>query len=484
MPLSFFTKKSNSFSGNVLKLVSGTAIAQGIAILAAPVLTRLFEPDAWGILAIFVSITGILGVISCMRYELAIMLPENDEEAANLFGVCVMSSTFVAIMTVPVIWLGKGPIVRWLNAPDLAPYLWLIPVTVFIGGIFLALNYWNSRTKHFGRLSIANIVSSLSTTLGKLGFGFAGFTTAATMVGATIAGQAISTSVLGGQIWRDDRKMFSQTIHWQAMWNAMKRYKKFPIFDTWAALMNTISLQLPGLLLAFFFSPTIVGFYALGYRLLSIPMSLIGGSIAQVFFQRAAVSKNEGNLDLVVRKVFTHSIAIGMFPIILVMLSGQEIFAVIFGNKWATAGLYAQILAPWIMIMFIVSPISTLFSILQMQRSLLIINVFIIITRVAALVIGGLADSIIIALVLYSVTGAIINLFMCLFIISKTGLAIRFLALDIFKICFYICIALLPVIITKVYGVSHINIFISVCLSLIVYYTIVYVRQDVILTNK
>ena len=201
-------KKNSSFAGDVLKLVSGTTVAQLLALLVAPILTRLFAPDSWGVLAIFTSITGILGVIACLRYELAIMLPEKDEESANLLGVSLMFSVLISLLTIPLIWFGKDPILRWLNAPGLASYLWLVPIAVFLQGVFLALNYWNSRTRHFGRLSVARVISSLSTSLGKLGFGFAGYASAGTMIGATVAGAALSTTILCGQIWRDDRKYF------------------------------------------------------------------------------------------------------------------------------------------------------------------------------------------------------------------------------------------------------------------------------------
>ena len=277
-------RRKSSFAGDVLKLVTGTTFAQLLAILAAPVLTRLYAPDAFGILALFTSITGILGVIACLRYELSIMLPEKDEEAANLLGASMAFVILVSLLTVPLIWWGKDSVIRWLNAPDLAPFLWLVPVMVFIHGVFLALNYWNSRTKHFGRLSIARVTSSLTTVMGKLGVGFMGYATAGTMIGATVAGQAVATSVLGGQIWRDDRKMFFKSIRWKEMRKGIVRHKKFPLLSSWSSLMNTISVQLPPLLLAFFFSSTIVGFYALGHRLLSMTMSLIGSSIAQVFF--------------------------------------------------------------------------------------------------------------------------------------------------------------------------------------------------------
>jgi len=144
--ISSFTKPSNSFSGNILKLMSGTVLAQALGILAMPVVTRLFAPEAFGVLAIFASMTGIVGVIVCLRYELAIMLPDSNEEAANILGVSLLSVIIMTSLSALIVWLGNEKIISLLHAPQLKNYLWLVPVAIFIQGIFLALNYWNSRT--------------------------------------------------------------------------------------------------------------------------------------------------------------------------------------------------------------------------------------------------------------------------------------------------------------------------------------------------
>ena len=129
----------------MLKLASGTLFAQVITIIAAPILTRWYAPETFGIYALFLSITSILGVISCMRYEIAIMLPEQDEAAANLVGVSLGFAFLVTLITVPLLWWSRDALPGWLNSPDLGFYLWLIPPAVFITGVLLAMNYWNSR---------------------------------------------------------------------------------------------------------------------------------------------------------------------------------------------------------------------------------------------------------------------------------------------------------------------------------------------------
>ena len=90
------SKLPTSFAANVSKLITGSVLAQGLGVLVAPIVARLFAPEAFGVAALFASITGTIGVVACLRYELSIMLPKSDEEAANLFG---LSLFFVLIIT-------------------------------------------------------------------------------------------------------------------------------------------------------------------------------------------------------------------------------------------------------------------------------------------------------------------------------------------------------------------------------------------------
>lgn len=414
-----------SFAGDVLKLVLGTAFAQLLGILASPILTRLYTPEAFGVFAIFTSITAIISVITCLRYELAIMLPESDEEAANLLGVSLMFAVMVSLLTVPIVWWGRGILLGWINTSSLAPYLWLVPVAVLFSGIFTALNYWNSRTKQFGRLSIARVTTSLATTTGQLGAGFAGFATGGTMIGASVGGSMLATTVLGGQIWRDDRKIFLGAIRWSDMFTGVKRYRKFPLYDTWSSLLNTISWQLPALLMASFFSPAIVGYYALGFRILQMPMSLIGAAISQVFFQRAADAKMHKNLGVVVENTFGYLVVIGLYPILTLTLISRDLFAVVFGPNWTEAGVYAQLLSIWVFFWFVSSPLSTVFSILEKQEFLLKFNLVNFLTRFASLYIGGAVYDARMSILLFSSSGIIVYGYLVMSVMSQSGVSLR-----------------------------------------------------------
>lgn len=468
---------SSFFAKDVLKLVTGTTFAQIVTILASPFLTRLYGPEAFGFLAIFTSITSIIGVIACMRYELAIMLPKDDREAANLLALCLLFVGIISVLTIPLIYFGGDAFLSLIKEPGLAPYLVLIPPFVFISGVFLALNYWNSRTKHFGRLSVARVTRSIATTGTQLSAGFAGFATGGSLIGANLIGSFVSTAVLGGQIWRDDHSLLRKSISWKEMLAGLKRYKKFPLIDSWSALLSAISWQLPAFLLAAYFSTAIVGYYSLGFMMLQLPMSLIGGAIAQVFFQRASEAYHEGNLAPLAENVFKVLLTLSMFSMLLLAVIGEDLFLVVFGEAWGEAGIYAQILSLWGIFWFISSPLSTILSVREKLSLGLTMTIFNFITRLLSLVIGGIMGSALLAITLFSVSGALVYGAACAIFLKLAGISLSNTFKMITKSFMFAVPFIIPVILVRYYTHSPYIVIISAALAFIGYYLYVYFKD-------
>lgn len=415
-------KKKASFVSDVLTLAGGTTFAQILTILAAPVLTRIYGPEDFGIWALYISITSVITIISCLRYDYSIMLPESEDEAVNLLGLSFLAVLAVTGLTVPFVWYFHVQIVDLLNAPQIEKYLWLVPPFVFVNGLFLALNQWNSRTKLFKRLSFARVSSSVSTTATQITLGLAQRPpTASGLIGGSLAGQSIATFVLGGQILRDDRRLITRSLSWKKIYEGAIRHRKLPLIDIWSALMNSVSWQLPAFLLSAFFAPAVVGFYSLGFRLLQLPMSFIGGSISQVFYQRASRAKSEDTLSTLVESVFRMLVLIGMFPILILTIVGSDVFTVIFGSAWAEAGVYAQILSLWAFVWFISSPLTAIYLVVEELHFGFTYNFFNLMTRFLSLTIGGLLGNARIALLLFSVSGIIVYGYLCLKMMYYSG---------------------------------------------------------------
>ncbi|MCT7976494.1 lipopolysaccharide biosynthesis protein [Laspinema olomoucense] len=425
--------KKNSFSKDVLKLVSGTVFAQALSIIVSPLLTRFYSPENFGLSALFSSITTIVAVGSCLRYELSIMLPDNDEEAANLLGLSLGLVILTSTLSVPLIWFTKPLIVGWLSSEELGLYLGLVPLTVFFSGVFMALNYWNSRTKHFGRLSIARIVTSVTTVGTQLSGGYMGYRTGGVLIGAGVVGSALSSLVLGQQIWRDDGFKLRHSISMGGMISGLKRHYRFPLYDLSASLFNNISWQLPAFLLSAFFSMTTVGYYALGFRIISLPMNLIGQSISQVFFQRASVAQHDCTLARTVENTFNYLVKFSLFPILMLTLIGGNLFLVFFGNQWYEAGVYVQILGVWSFFWFISSPLSTVFTILEKQKKLFWIQLLIFTSRLLSLSLGGYMGDARVALSLFSISGIMVYGYLGILVFELSGISHKKFFTIIFK---------------------------------------------------
>ena len=356
----------------------------------------------------FASLTAILGVVACLRYELAIVLPEDDRDAANLLWLSLQTAAIAAGLTGLVVWLFGSSIVGWIDAPEIVSLLWLLPVAVLVHGAYSALKYWNTRTRHFTRQSVAEITSRASSTVGVISAGVAGFTTGTVMIVAAIAGKLLATFVLAGQVIRHNGRFLLESYDRRGIKAGARKHRRFPMFGTWSALLNAVSWQLPILLFAVFFSPAVVGFYALGFRILQMPMNLVGSAIGRVFHQRAAEANLRGELAPLVQNLIKMLVVAGLAPMVALAVVGEDLFAIVFGGDWSEAGVYAQILSPWAFVWFVSSPLSTLFGVLSKQAQGLVVQTAIFASRLASIGVGVWYGDARIALVLFSVTGVVV----------------------------------------------------------------------------
>ncbi len=414
-------RRKSNFAGDVIKLVSGTTIAQIFGVIVVPILARIFSPEDFGVSQVFQSMLSIVAVITCMRYELAIVLPEDDEKAANVLALTALFSFVTSLISVPIMVFGGKPLSILLGAPEMAKYLWMFPLSMFFTGIFQALNYWNTRTRRFGRLSLARLSNNVVSVGAQLVAGVAAPPTPGGLIGGSFVGTAFSSLSLMFSVWKENGRLFLANVNRKTMREMLDRYKKFPLYSTWSALLNSISWQLPAFLLSPLFSPAVVGYYSLGNRVLRMPMNLIGAALAQAFLPRASDAAKDGKLRFVVEDTYKRLVAYSLFPLLVLSLVGRDLFIVFFGAEWAEAGLYTQILSLWTFFWFISSPLSNLFTVLERQEFSLKINLAIFLTRLASLLIGGWLKSPRLAFALFALSGVLTYGYLSVVIINISG---------------------------------------------------------------
>jgi O-antigen/teichoic acid export membrane protein len=403
-------------------MAGGTAIAQAIGMLAAPILTRIYTPEDFGIRAVFVALLAITVIVAAFRYPMAIPLPEEDEQAVNLlalsFGLLAAGAGVVGLA----VWLAGDLLIMSANAPDLRPFLWLVPLGLLGAGAYQALTYWAVRKKAFGTIARTTVVQSAGGTGVSIGLGFLAAGPLGLIVG-TLVGQAGGVTTLGRVVKNTGWEAF-RSVSASGVKAAAYRYRQFPLFSTWAGLLNTLSLQVPVLILSGSFGSQVVGLYALADRILKLPLQYVGNAVGKPFFGRAAQAKREGNLASITMKLFSTLSAMGLPALVILALVAPAAFTAVFGEAWRTAGVYVQWLSPLFVFILVGSPISTLVAVHESQFGGLVFQVGLLVGRVAALLLGGMWAGPVGAIGAYGVVSALFWLIFIGWIMHLTGIGL------------------------------------------------------------
>jgi len=397
---------AGSFARNATVLTSGTAAAQAIIVLASPILTRLYSPEEFGVLAVFAAMLGIVTVVSGLRYETVIPLPRTDGSAANVLVLSLICVSAITTLLTLIVALFGQKIVATTQTPSLLSYLWLLPVGVALGGAYQSFNLWAIRKKAFSRIARTKFQQSIGMVATQIGMGLAQLGSVGLIIGHVV-GQAAGLTVLIRKSLQESPLLLKQ-IRASRFHKLGLRYYKFPVYDTWAGLGNTASIQIPQLLFAALFNPAVSGIYLLANRVMNLPMNLIAQSVGQVFFSRASQAYRLGNLSSLVDEIFSILTRIIVAPFILFIFVAPSAFAVVFGEHWRVAGVYAGWISIWIIMQFIYAPLSFLFIVTEHPQENLYMQFILFTIRIVAVLTAYRFGNEITAVAAYSVSSAVV----------------------------------------------------------------------------
>ena len=356
----------SEFSKHALTLISGTILAQVIPIVLQPVLRRWFEPEDFGLFSVYTTIAGMLATTGALKYESTVVLPKKDEDGANLLVLSVLISLFYSTFIGVLLWLTSAWVIDLLSLPkEMDKWLLFIPFSVFFFSSYQAMNFWLIRKKAFTRSSLNKVTRRIVE--GSVQFSLAsGFTKIGLIVGS-LAGDLANffSGIL--QVHKNGFNLkFIKKVKLLAL---LKRYKDFPIYSSIPALLNTVSLALPVLLVNHFFGQKITGYFDLSRLVLALPLALVATSISQVLFQQLSERIQQKNeirpLMVKTAKTLTY--------ISLVLVFGTFIFVFpafdfLFGSAWKLSAHMTQILVVSYAVKLIVSPLSSSFNALEKVR--------------------------------------------------------------------------------------------------------------------
>ncbi|HTX88327.1 MAG TPA: oligosaccharide flippase family protein [Bacteroidales bacterium] len=400
-PGSLFRGRS-AFFQNTLKLFIGSGIAQAISVLLSPILTRLFDPNDFGLYTFYIYIVAGLVLIASLRYELAIVYSDNDRDAVNVLSLSTIISLALSFLVLILVILYRLFLYHLLPvSPILLSWFFWMPALIICLSVTNILQNWLVRKKEFRTLSAGKVVNSIGNNgfmllLGVLGWGAWGLFT------GYFAGTVIFLLFLLFMVFRSNRGLLRMTDR-QTLRLMTVKYKDLPLSNSPQALFEMLQNYGIIYLAKIFFSSTIVGFYALSMRILQAPLWLIGSAFFQVYMQDASdrYNRNESLVPLVNKTMKMAFLAVT--PVLITLfIFGPWLFGVVFGHNWREAGVYARILAPWMFFDFVRFTVSQTPMIVGKARTMFHISLIGNALMIAAMCIGGWMHQVITGFVILS----------------------------------------------------------------------------------
>ncbi len=350
--------KSN-IAKDIFRLFSGSLLSKLIVFLFSPVLARIYTPENFGTLAFCSAIIMFFGPIFALRFNDAIPVTKTNSEAKRVLegavSIALMISSIVLVLS-----FVYGYLIEDIS--------WIIIVSMsIIGALFYSIyetvSFLCVRNKHFRSISNSQVHQSLLGNISKLGLGLLGFLNFGLVVGHCFQ-QFFGTAKL---INEEGSKINFRTIKTRFKSNllVLSKYLNYPKFRLSSKVALGLSQQLPVFIFGLMYGDKYLGLYSLTISTLSIPLTLISQNIRKVYY--GYISSNEcsastalqlTNMSLLITVLLSVPIWLTLF------FFGGEAYVLVYGEQWQTSGVIASIMATYLVLNLICSPIMDYFNVI------------------------------------------------------------------------------------------------------------------------
>ena len=342
----------NPFFTSVLILMSGSVLSQAIPFLASPALGRLYSPNQFATYTLFQSTVNILGVITTLKYDMAIVVAKEDD-APSVFWLCMALSgllTVVLMVAAPV----AVYLLPWLNKGQGAGWVYLVPFSVFITGLFSTLDFYNLRLNRYRVITNANVVRALVSAAVQIALALLGFGVYGLLLGQLFAyfvGDIILVSKIIRHIPRPDKKRIL---------GVAKEHRDFARFTMPGTMATTLSYNLISFFLPSFFKAAELGYYSIINQVLSAPLTVISAAVGNVFLKKSSDEAAENRMSARTFSSVTRALTLLAVPVFTVLfLFAEPMIRVFLGEQWVPAAAMVRALTPMFLARFIITPVTS-----------------------------------------------------------------------------------------------------------------------------
>ena len=392
--------RTTNIGGSSLYAVAGSGLSQVLLLLAAPILTRLYTPEDFGIFSIYVAVATFLSMVLFLRYELAIPLSRSLTNTLSIFKACLIAGSVISLVTLGVLYCLPSDIFQSVNNPEYYLPLWLIPVTAFSLSLLNLLRFWLVKANRFDIIALSRGSVSVLLLTGQLIGGWFKVGYFGLVVGH-IFGNVITAVALVGVVFRK-HFLALRHIRLNSIKKVLKKYVNFPKYIVFSDALLTFGAQAPAVVIASAYSVPQAGFFALAYRVALAPVVILAESFGKVFMSRALILKSDPTLPFFIKKFYLVLVRIAIVPFLIIALTASGLAIFVFGERWVDSGDYITLLVPTAFSIFVFVPVMTLFIVLERQKMELRCQFFILVLRISGLLVGVMIGDIQLTILMYS----------------------------------------------------------------------------------
>lgn len=358
----------------MVTLALGSGIGRVIGIAAIPVLTRLYTPEDFGVLAVFTALVAILAPLVTLRYVLALPLPRQDGVAMNLLALSTGLMLGFSALIALALWLGGEALLGLVSMQVLAPWWWLIALGVLGAASYEMLTLWATRRRDYKVIAQTNVTQGLAGAVVKVGLGLLSIQPLGLLLGQVVAQSGGISRLLRG-FWAEFRASWHH-IRATRMRKAAWKHRGFAIWRVPSQFLLAFSTQAPMLFMAAVYDAQTTGQFGLAMMALSLPVTLLGRTTSQAFFAEASVlgHRRAPEIRAMLQAVVVRLGAVSLVPAMALLFLSPVLIELLFGAEWQLAGIIAQALSVSLFFQFIQTPVAHVFYIFDGQRQLLLLN--------------------------------------------------------------------------------------------------------------
>jgi lipopolysaccharide exporter len=367
-------------------------------MLAYPLLTRIYEPQAFGELAVYRNTVLILSGVGALSLEKAIVLAKSRARALNLVYVSVGVLAVFSLFSGLIFLLFYEPLAALLEISGPLRYFWfLLPFVIFSAGIYQIAFAGLLRKAAFQELSLFRFLLralTLAFQAGLLVFLGARYG----LIIGFMSGFLLLFLIL---FFRYAHLMQSFRLSLGYCKQSWQRFSDIPRYSFPQSLFYHISSRIPFFMAAALFSLSDVGYFSVAYGLLSLPEALIAAAIADMFFQKISSAESQIGIKKILLQYWSGLLFIGIIPFGILFCYGEGMAVFLMGEGWRSTGKMLSMMAPMFLFTFISTPTSSTLTVIRRQKWELVYGMASFIIRPLSFYVGYLMGEIMLAMALW-----------------------------------------------------------------------------------